>query len=147
MEYSCLKIDDVVPGWNLVNMFSKTKKMIGLFYSGIARQTTGLSGLGPFWTLQWQTTYPKEPEQDGGGGVSKTISCEEQLKEMGRLSLKKDYQWFQISVGLLYRRGNYSCFSFPSWLTYSYENADFGPIYWYDFLMNRHVHKQNLVVA
>lgn len=51
--------------------------MIGLFYSGIARQTIGQSGLGPFWTPQWQTKYSKEPEQDGGGGVLKTISCEE----------------------------------------------------------------------
>ena len=51
--------------------------MIGLFYSGIARQTIGQSGLGPFWIPQWQTKYSKEPEQDGGGGVLKTISCEE----------------------------------------------------------------------
>ena len=92
-------------------MISKTKKMIGLLYSGIARQTTDLSVLGPFWTPQWQTTYPKEPEQDVRG--AKTISCEEQLKEVGRLSLEKDYEWLQISAGLLYRRGNYSCSSFP----------------------------------
>lgn len=57
-------------------MFSKNKKD-GLFYSGIARQTIGRSGLGPLWTPQGQTKYSKEPEQDGGGGVLKTISCEE----------------------------------------------------------------------
>lgn len=43
---------------------------------------------------------------------AKIVSNEEQLKELERLGLEKDYEWLQRSVGWLYRR-NHICSSFP----------------------------------
>lgn len=64
--------------------------MIGLFYSGIARQTTGLSGLKSFLDSavskpHIQRNLSKMVEE----GEAKAISCEEQLKKNGEIELRK----------------------------------------------------------